>query len=85
MKHILWFKTVQCMVRVYDTETDIVGEKVFMVTTHHNKTNKILVRFGTRQQLYSLLKPYQYSTTENKSDYEWFMNRLSSEKALFKL
>ena len=65
------------MVRVYDTEEDIVGERVFTILTHHNKTHKILVRFGTKQQIYSLLTTYKNSVVEYKEEYERFMSKLS--------
>ena len=77
MKDILWIKTTQCMVRVYDTEEDIVGERVFTVITYHLKNRKILVRFGTKQQIYSLLTQYKNSVVENKEAYERYMTTLS--------
>ena len=71
------------MVRVYDTEQEFIGERLFVVQSHHLKNGKIVIRFGTKQQLYNLLNQYQYSVVEYKNEYEIYMNHLSTLK-LFK-
>ena len=77
MKERIWFETTQCVVRVFVNEEEICGETLFVVQTHHKKTNKVLIRFGTTQQLYSMLNSYQYSVVKNKEQYELYMNHLS--------
>lgn len=77
MKEILWFETTQCMVRVYEYHEEICGEKLFMVSSYHKKNGKDNIRFGTKQQLYSLLTQYQFSVVGYKCEYEKFMEKLS--------
>lgn len=76
-KSILWFETTQCNVMVYENNSEIFGEKLYIIHTHHRKTEKDNIRFGTRQQLFSILNAYKFSITNYKEEYEMFMDKLS--------
>jgi biopolymer transport protein ExbD len=62
---------------IFVNEEEICGETLFVIQTHHKKTGKVLIRFGTTQQLYSMLNTYQYSVVKNKEQYELYMEHLS--------
>ena len=77
---MLEFTTTQCDVIVCDTGTYVLGERLYTIESYHRKTKKSNIRFGTAQQLYSLLIPYQYSVIVNKDGYEQLMTDLSIRK-----
>lgn len=47
------------LVNVYHTEHTIIDVPVYCITTHHIKNDKFLVRFGTKQQINSILRTYR--------------------------
>lgn len=77
LNKILEFTTTQCDVIVCDTGTYVLGERLYTIESYHRKNKKSNVRFGTAQQLYSLLIPYQFSVLTNKNSYESLLNDLS--------
>ena len=86
MTEILWFETTQCMVRVYDAQEELVGERLYMVQSHHIANGEILIRFGTRKQLLSMLKAYKFSSfRQNKKTYEMYLEALGSAIKYFDL
>lgn len=74
MKQILTLKTRNLRsVVVFDTETEILCEKVYAISTINNKGEN-LVRFGNETQMLSILVGYRYSVTPDTKDaYEAFM------------
>lgn len=75
MKQLLVFKTRNLRrVLVFDTETEILGEKVYAIDTVNNK-GESLIRFGNETQMLSILVGYKYSVMpdEQFGDYEAFM------------
>ena len=59
------FITSGVLVNVYHTEHTIIDVPVYCITTHHVKSDKFLVRFGTKNQINSILKTYKNMDTEN--------------------
>ena len=80
LNKILEFTTTQCDIIVCDTGTSVLGERLYTIESYHRKTKKSNVRFGTDQQLYSLLMPYQYSVIKNIDGYEQLLSELSIRK-----
>ncbi len=78
MKEILCFETVQCIVFVYDSEKQFAGRKLYVVQSHHKKTQEDNIRFGTKRQLINLLEQYKYSLVGYKNNYERFMTELKN-------
>ena len=76
MKEILWFETVQCMVRVYDTGEEVCGQRLFVISSYHKNNKHDNIRFGTKEQLKNLLGQYQFSVIGYKNNYENFMKSL---------
>lgn len=79
MKEKLLFETVQCVVRIYDSGQEIVGERLYVVSSYHRKNEKQNIRFATRKQLYSLLVPYRFSILGYRVLYDRFLEELKYE------
>ena len=75
MKQLVAFKTRNLRrVAVYDTETKILNENVYAINTVNNN-GEILVRFGNKTQMLSILVGYKHSVMPNSQydDYQRFM------------
>lgn len=75
MKELLEFKTRNLRsVAVYDTGTKILNETVYAINTVNSK-HEILVRFGNKTQMLSMLIGYRHSVMPDSQgeDYERFM------------
>lgn len=58
-KLLFTFDTCQCLVKVYDTNYEVDFCSIYMVKSHHLKNGKVLIRFGTKAQVQSILNTYK--------------------------
>ena len=60
MKQIGKFNSKQTMVKVFDTELDVLGTHIYAIesTPLHDEFGQKLVRFGNAQQMKSILNTY---------------------------
>ena len=62
MKCILDIKTTQLeILRVFDTETEVIGLKVYCLVSVRKNNHKTNYRLGTMAQIKSMLKCYRFS------------------------
>ena len=58
MELINKFNTTQCELSLYDTKYKCCGVNIYMLISVHKRNNKQLIRFGTQQQIESMLNSY---------------------------
>lgn len=58
MKVIRTFKTTQCEITIFDTEYKVEWYEIYCIKSLHRKSGKAIVRFGTKNQIESIIKSY---------------------------
>ena len=59
MKLVKEFETNQCRVYVYDTGFAVDYDHIYCIRSYHKNNDKVLTRFGTRQQVESIVATYR--------------------------
>lgn len=57
-KLVLTFETSRVSVFIYDTSQTCFNERIYCITSRNKSTDKILVRFGTKKQIDSIVSTY---------------------------
>lgn len=52
------YETNQCLVEVFETDIILENHKVYIIRSIHKNNYKQLIRFGTRQQIDSIIRSY---------------------------
>lgn len=58
-KPVLTLETSQVSVFVYDTCQTFFNERIYCITTRDKSTDEILIRFGTENQINSMVSQYE--------------------------
>ena len=76
MRLILKIETTQLgSMEVWDTETEMLGEKVYSIVGEKRRNGEKNTRFGNKVQTIGILKTYQYSVKREYKDlYKTFMD-----------
>lgn len=58
MKLIREFKTTQCDISIFDTLFNVEWLEIYCIKSLHIKSGKATIRFGTKDQIESIIKTY---------------------------
>lgn len=62
------------ILRVFDTETEIIGIKVYCLVSVRKDNHKTNYRFGTMEQMVQMLKTYRSVEFGYREEYDNFIN-----------